>query len=107
MIHYKGQGKFDQLDLGFYFSKNIITLGAWYRGLPGIKNYNAETPNHDAVAFIAGIETKKMKIGYAYDLTVSKLQGISKGAHELTLSFQFCKTNKKRVRRILVSCPKF
>lgn len=107
VIHYHGQAKFDQVDIGFYFSKTVFTIGAWYRGLPGLKAYNPGYQNHDAMAIIAGLQIKKVRLGYSYDNTISYLAGISRGAHEISLSFQVCTTKYKKRRLALISCPKF
>lgn len=107
ILHYRGQKKFDQFDVGFYFTKHVFTLGFWYRGLPGLKAYKPGYQNNDAIAVIVGLQTKRIKIGYSFDKTISNLAGISKGAHEVTLSFQMCTTNKTKRRLVLISCPKF
>jgi len=104
-FNYRGQRKFDQLDIGFYYMQSIATIGLWYRGLP-IKHYQPGYPNNDAVAIIVGAKTKRMNIGYSYDITISKLAGASKGAHEVNVSYQFCVPKKKK-KRIEVVCPKF
>lgn len=104
-FNYRGQRKFDQLDIGFYYMQSVMTIGVWYRGLP-IKHYKPGYPNNDALAIIIGAKTKRMNIGYSYDITISKLAGASKGAHELNISYQFCVPKKKK-KRIEVVCPKF
>ncbi|MCD6067311.1 MAG: putative rane protein [Bacteroidetes bacterium] len=104
-FHYRGQKKFDQFDIGFYYMQSVFTMGVWYRGLP-IKHYKEGYPNSDAVVFILGAKADRMYIGYSYDLTVSQLAGRSNGAHEFNISYQFCKPKKKK-RRIEVACPKF
>jgi type IX secretion system PorP/SprF family membrane protein len=106
-LHYRGQKEFDQFDVGTYFSKGIFTIGLWYRGLPGIKAYKPGYQNHDAVAIILGVETSKLRCGYSYDKTISDLAGVSRGAHEITLSFQLCAVKKKKRKMKLISCPKF
>ncbi len=107
VIHYSGQNKFDQVDVGFYYSKQIFTVGLWYRGIPGLKAYKKGYQNNDAIAIIAGIQTTRLKIGYSYDQTISDLATVSKGAHEITLSYQICNPKKRRSRLVLISCPKF
>jgi type IX secretion system PorP/SprF family membrane protein len=107
VINYHGQAKFDQVDLGVYLTKSFYTVGFWYRGLPGLKAYKPGYPNHDAIAILLGMHFKKIKIGYSYDNTISYLAGISKGAHEISLSFQVCTTKYKKRRLALISCPKF
>ncbi len=106
VMHYRAQGEFDQFDVGVYYSQNGINLGMWYRGIPGLKSYKPGYSNNDAVAFILGYQKDRFSVGYSYDLTVSLLHRLTKGAHEVTLSYQLCKPHKK-TKRVLVSCPKF
>ncbi len=105
-IHYKRQGEFDQVDVGFYYSQNIFNIGLWYRGIPGLKAYKAGYQNNDAFALILGLTTEKVWIGYSYDITISELAYSTQGAHELTLTYQICSKKKKKNYR-LVTCPKF
>jgi type IX secretion system PorP/SprF family membrane protein len=104
-FHYRGQRKFDQFDIGFYYMQSVVTIGVWYRGIP-IKPYKPGYGNNDAIAIILGAKADRMYIGYSYDITISKLAGASKGAHEFNISYQFCKPKKKK-KRIEVACPKF
>lgn len=107
VLHYNGQNKFDQIDLGVYLTRHIFTLGAWYRGIPGLKSYRHGYQNNDAMAFICGLQTEKIKVGYSYDITVSNLSHISNGAHEVTLSFQLCNAKTRKPKYQLIYCPKF
>ena len=104
---YKAQAKFDQLDVGFYYMHSKVTLGLWYRGIPGLKAYKEGYPNNDALVFLLGMKHDKISIGYSYDFTISWLRGNTEGAHELTASYQFCKLKKRKKKPILVACPKF
>jgi type IX secretion system PorP/SprF family membrane protein len=106
-LNYRGQAEFDQLDIGFYYTQYVFNLGLWYRGLPGVKAYKPGYSNNDAVAVVVGIRTDRMNFGYSYDATISKLTNKSGGAHEITVSYQLCKLNKKKNKRLLVPCPKF
>ncbi len=106
VMNYRGQGKFDQLDVGIYFSKYGVNLGFWYRGIPGLKAYKKGYSNNDAIAIILGFQKKRLRIGYSYDITISKLASLTKGAHEITLSYELCKP-KKITKRVLIACPKF
>lgn len=105
-LNYKAQGKFDQIDLGFYYGYSAMTLGVWYRGIPLFKAYQPGYSNHDAVALLAGFVVDKLQIGYSYDLTISRLKTSTAGAHEITLNYIFCRPKKKK-KRIIVPCPKF
>ena len=107
VFHYRGQKEFDQFDLGVYYTRYVFSLGIWYRGIPGFKAYKKGYSNNDAVAIITGIQAKRMSIGYSYDFTISKLASLTNGAHEVTLSYQICKLNKKKKYKLLIPCPKF
>lgn len=108
VFNYRGQATFDQLDLGFYYTKDVFNIGFWYRGLPGIKSYAPGYANDDAVAIILGLKTERMNIGYSYDFTISALTNASSGAHEITLSAQLCNPKKRRRRpKSHVPCPSF
>ncbi len=106
VMHYKGQGEFDQFDIGVYYTQYGVNLGLWYRGIPGLKAYKPGYSNNDAVAVILGFQQDRLSIGYSYDITISQLQRLTKGSHEVTFSFQMCK-QKTKTKRVLVSCPKF
>ena len=106
-MNYRGQLEFDQLDIGFYYTQYVFNIGLWYRGLPGVKAYKPGYSNNDAMAIVIGVRTDRMNIGYSYDFTISKLTNASHGAHEINVSYQLCKLNKKKKKRLLVPCPKF
>lgn len=106
-FNYRGQREFDQLDVGLYFTQYIINLGVWYRGIPVLKAYQPGYANNDAIAVIIGLKTDRFNIGYSFDYTISKLTGLTHGAHELTLSYQLCKFKKRKRTRMQVPCPKF
>jgi type IX secretion system PorP/SprF family membrane protein len=92
-IIYQQQANFQQLNLGLYVTKGPIVGGLWYR-------------NQDAVIALIGIKTEKFKIGYTYDVTISKLSNASAGAHEVSVIFNFkCKVKRKKFNTI--NCPTF
>lgn len=85
-LMYRQQGDFKQLNLGMYVKKGSIVGGLWYRG-------------RDAFIVLLGIEAGHARIGYSYDVTVSKLTNASAGAHEISLGWQFsCKPPTKKYR---------
>lgn len=92
-VIYTRQGDFQQLNLGLYVKKGNLVGGVWYR-------------NKDAFIVTGGIETDMLKIGYSYDVTMSKLSIISGGSHEISLGLNFYCKPKKTVYRPL-SCPSF
>lgn len=108
---YKRQGKFDQLDLGFYMTYTPVTLGLWYRGIP-IKKQNISVANHDALVFLAGFRFDNFSFGYSYDLTISSLGISTGGSHEISIAYQLDpfendKQRGRKRRKKELSCPKF
>ncbi|MFM7637830.1 MAG: type IX secretion system membrane protein PorP/SprF [Crocinitomicaceae bacterium] len=93
-IIYQYQNGFQELNIGTYIKYGDFTVGAWYR-------------NRDAFILLFGVNFEKFKLGYSYDLTVSKLgNGISGGSHEVSLGINLkCRKKAKNFRKI--SCPSF
>ena len=86
-ILYQQQGDFHQLNAGVYIIRLPIVLGTWFR-------HNFE--NADAVIMLVGINYQNLKIGYSYDITLSKLKSNTGGAHEVSLAWQFNCIEKRR-----------
>lgn len=107
-FNFSNQQNFNQLDIGFYYTQYVFNIGIWYRGIPLSKTY-ANYVNNDAFAFLVGVQTGRLNIGYSYDMTVSRLQNsLSYGANELTLSYQLCKLHKRKPKYgLMLPCPKF
>ncbi|GAL87706.1 hypothetical protein CHU_1690 [Sporocytophaga myxococcoides] len=105
-VHYKLQGKSDQLDMGIYLFHNEYVLGVWYRGIP-VKKYNSRLQNNESVVILAGWRIKELRLTYSYDFVVSKLRPArTAGAHELNITYLFNK--KKTVKKLKVlPCPEF
>lgn len=93
-VIYEYQNGFQELNIGTYIKYGSFTVGAWYR-------------NRDAFILTIGINTGKFKIGYSYDVTVSKLNnGVSGGSHEISMGLNLtCKKKPTTFRTI--SCPSF
>lgn len=92
-ILYRQQATFTQLNIGLYIKSGALTYGVWYR-------------NKDAFIATVGIETSNFRMGYSYDVTLSKLGIASGGSHEVSLGIVFpCKPKKKTYRTL--SCPSF
>lgn len=104
-FNYKHQLNWNQLDLGAYYNRGPFVLGLWYRGIPLMKTFG-NNYNNDAIVFLAGVKANRLKIGYSYDVTISKLYGNTGGSHEISLLFEHSK-KKKRKRRGAVPCAKF
>ena len=91
------QGPFHQFNYGLYYKKQPFVFGAWYRHF---------LEGSDAVIALVGFEYDKLKFGYSYDITVSKLGLPSGGAHEFSFGLDFnCPRKIPRARAI--QCPSF
>ncbi|MFT5601591.1 MAG: type IX secretion system PorP/SprF family membrane protein [Flavobacteriales bacterium] len=108
-FNYKSQGKFDQFDIGFYYTRSAVILGLWYRGIPGLKAYQQGYQNNDAIALLIATEVKALKIGYSYDITISRLVSNTTGSHEVTLVYQWASKGAPPLskQKRIVPCPKF
>lgn len=109
--NYRMEGKSDQLDLGAYLNYHQLVFGLWYKGLP-VKNYQPTILNHESVIGLIGLDLGNFRMGYSYDITVSRLaKANTAGAHEISLTYLFdlpsggkkrCKPKNRRP-----VCPKF
>ncbi|MFN6116579.1 MAG: type IX secretion system membrane protein PorP/SprF [Flavobacteriales bacterium] len=108
-FNYRSQDKYDQLDLGGYFERAPFYAGLWYRGIPVLKRYDEGYANNDAVAVLVGLLVNDLRVGYSYDITISRLATHSGGAHEITLGYEIAQRHKKRsaAKRRIVPCAKF
>jgi type IX secretion system PorP/SprF family membrane protein len=109
-LHYESQGLYDQFDLGAYYNHAPFVFGFWYRGIPGAKQYESGYANNDAVIVLVGysIPDRNFRVGYSYDITVSRLASNSGGAHEISIIYEAAsKRSKRKNRRFLVPCAKF
>jgi type IX secretion system PorP/SprF family membrane protein len=92
-IIWQKQQDFQELNLGLYIKKDAIVGGLWYR-------------NRDSFILLVGIDRGNIRIGYSYDLTVSRLTNTTAGAHEVSFAIGFaCKKHKKIYRTAF--CPSF
>jgi len=103
-ILYKNQGKFNQASIGAYWSRDPISIGLLYRGIPIFNNQIYGLSNNDAMVMMAGIRTYNLRIGYSYDFTISRLISNTGGAHELSLIYQFNQGPPTR-KPGLIPCP--
>jgi type IX secretion system PorP/SprF family membrane protein len=92
-VLYQQQAAFRQLNLGLYVEHGPVTAGVWVR-------------TRDAFIASLGFQTEKMRFGYSYDVTTSRLTTSTAGSHEVSLQLLFgCKPKSKKFRK--VPCPTF
>ncbi len=106
---YKAQGKYDQLDIGAYWSRDPFVFGLWYRGIPLIKDYDDAHMNNDAFVILVGYKYRDLTFGYSYDVTISGIFSNTAGSHEISLIYEFNQNQKVRKKRnyVIIPCPKF
>jgi type IX secretion system PorP/SprF family membrane protein len=92
-VIFRYQKGFMEMNIGSYVKYDMFTFGAWLR-------------NRDAFILLVGMQFNKFKIGYSYDITVSKLTNQSGGAHEISLGISL-KCNDRKVAFRTLSCPSF
>ncbi len=93
-VIFQYQRGFMEMNIGTYIRYGNFQAGAWFR-------------NKDAFILTLGINTGTLRIGYSYDVTVSKLNnGNSGGSHEVSLGLNL-KCKDKKVAFKTLSCPSF
>ena len=93
-VIFQYQRGFMEMNIGTYIRYGNFQAGAWFR-------------NRDAFILTLGINTGTLRIGYSYDVTVSKLNnGNSGGSHEVSLGLNL-KCKDKKVAFKTLSCPSF
>ncbi|MGK7392705.1 MAG: PorP/SprF family type IX secretion system membrane protein [Candidatus Cyclobacteriaceae bacterium M2_1C_046] len=110
---YRTQGNsFHQLDAGLRYHIDPIAIGLWYRGIPVFGDNEEDGMRiiqRDALAFIASLTYEGFQFGYSFDFSVSAEQTATGGAHEISLSYEFARKSKKRLKKrdMLIPCPSF
>ncbi|MBU2019833.1 MAG: type IX secretion system membrane protein PorP/SprF [Bacteroidetes bacterium] len=93
-VLYSYQQGFQQLNIGSYIKYGNFTTGAYFR-------------NRDAFILTLGLATDRFRLGYSYDVTVSKLNnGVSGGSHEVSLAILVA-CRKKPASFRTIDCPTF
>lgn len=96
-VVYQYQGGLHYFNYGVYLDWMPFLVGVWFR-------HGVENP--DAFIFQVGVQQDYFKVGYSYDVTVSKLANATAGAHEVTVGILMpVPEHKKKVRAI--RCPSF
>ena len=109
-INFQKQLNHYQSDIGFYYLRDPLMLGVWYRGIPYVTTAKKEmtTQAGDAIIGLIGIKMEQFRIGYSYDFTISSLVNTTGGAHEISIIFEFNNPTSGRQRRIrAIPCPEF
>ena len=106
---YNKQGGSQRIEAGLYFTASPVTLGTVYRNisLPG----NVGTQH--VLAVVAGVQVGGLRVGYSYDVGLSRLSADLGGAHEVTLAlraFDRLENAHRRLKRRVypaAPCPAF
>jgi type IX secretion system PorP/SprF family membrane protein len=105
--HYKFQGKNDQVDVGIYALYYRLILGAWYRGIPLLKQYKKDIQNNESMVVLGGWKINNLRMSYSYDFTVSKLaKARTGGSHEINVTYVVEIQKKRKIMKKL-PCPDF
>jgi type IX secretion system PorP/SprF family membrane protein len=94
------QGRDVQFNAGLMAGVSLIYFGSWFR-------YAFYNP--DAIILVVGIRKGRVRFGYSYDVTVSRLAGRTGGSHELTLVFNWSGSNDNslhpHIDKNYIQCP--
>ncbi|MEG1573047.1 MAG: type IX secretion system membrane protein PorP/SprF [Bacteroidales bacterium] len=98
-IIYSQQGPNEEFNYGCYANLRPIVIGLWYRH---------SFKNSDALIGLIGFQYNGIRIGYSYDLTLSKLSH-GGGGHEISFGMQLgCKQKNRKYKKIeAIPCPSF
>jgi hypothetical protein len=80
------QGQFNQMDLGVALTKSIFQTAVSYRGFVMPVSTLA---SRDALVVALGLNLDFFRITYSYDISVSALNDVSGGSHEISVIFFF------------------
>ena len=106
---YTKQGGSQRIETGIYFTASPVTLGAVYRNISLPGSVGAQ----HVLAMVAGVQAGGLRIGYSYDVGLSRLSADLGGAHEVTLAlraFDRLENAHRRLKRRVypvAPCPAF
>ena len=109
VANYTRQGGSQRSEAGVYFTASPVTLGAVYRNISLLSNVATQ----HVLAVVAGVQAGSLRLGYSYDVGLSRLSADLGGAHELTLAlraFDRLENAHRRLKRRVyptVPCPTF
>jgi type IX secretion system PorP/SprF family membrane protein len=89
-IIYENQRVTETFSAGVNLVKEPLYMGLWFRN----KNFLLSSKSYDALILLMGFNTDlgkdmKLRFGYSYDLTVSKLNPATAGSHEISIILLF------------------
>ncbi|AZQ65343.1 type IX secretion system membrane protein PorP/SprF [Flammeovirga pectinis] len=111
VVLFMQQGQATQLSLGAYANLSPLLIGIWYRGLPLIKQNDAQAINHDAIIAMIGVKVQRLKFGYSMDWTLTRLPQQGAISHEISLGYDlniykdYRKKKKKKAQLLPCSTP--
>ena len=106
---YIRQGGSQRIETGLYLTASPVTVGAVYRNisLPG------SVGTQHVLAVVAGVQAGGLRVGYSYDVGLSRLSADLGGAHEITIAlraFDRLENAHRRLKRRvypMAPCPAF
>jgi type IX secretion system PorP/SprF family membrane protein len=90
------QGPYSQLDFGMYYTNEPFVAGIMYRGFPVGKQGADNLVSQDAAIVLLGYKQDGFKLGYSFDMGLSKIGLQGGGSHEISLSYQYAKKGCRR-----------
>ena len=106
---YSRQGGSQRLETGLYVTASPLTLGGVFRNILG----GGGVEPQQALAVVAGVQAGGLRLGYSYDVGLSRLSTELGGAHELTLALRAFDQLENAYRRLkrrvypAAPCPAF
>ena len=106
---YSRQGGSQRLETGLYVTASPLTLGGVFRNIVG----GGSVGTQQALAVVAGVQAGGLRLGYSYDVGLSRLSTELGGAHELTLALRAFDKIENAYRRLkrrvypAAPCPAF
>ena len=103
------QGGSQRLEAGAYVTASPVTLGAVYRNISVSKGVATQ----HVLAAVVGVRAGGLRLGYSYDVGLSRLSADLGGAHELTLALSAFDKLENAYRRLkkrvypTAPCPAF
>ena len=101
-IIFQQLGTARQINYGVYFNNVIpmMVFGVWYRQTIAFNQ-------PESLTFLVGIRLNSMRIGYSYDISLSRLRGVSGGSHEVSMAYLLPCRRPRAPRVRMISCPGF